>query len=146
MAAWDPHLISSIAGTDDLQVAPLRADGVTPGTPTWIWSVVVDGRLFVRAYNGRGSRWYQSAMTQRAGRATAAGRTFDVAFTPADPALQDRIDDAYRAKYAGDSYLGSWSASARKPRPSRSAHAADREGCPAGAPLTRDSLTRAVGR
>jgi hypothetical protein len=25
---------------------------VTPGTPTWIWSVVVDGQLYVRGYNG----------------------------------------------------------------------------------------------
>ncbi len=85
----------------------MGADGVTTGTPTWIWSVVVDGRLYVRAYNGRASRWYESAMTRHAGQITAAGRTIDVAFTPADPALQDRIDAAYRAKYAGDFYLGS---------------------------------------
>jgi hypothetical protein len=26
---------------------------VTYGTPTWIWSVAVDGALYVRAYNGR---------------------------------------------------------------------------------------------
>jgi hypothetical protein len=107
MAAWDPQLIATIAATDDLHIAPLRADGLTMGTPTWIWSVVVDGRLFVRAYNGRPSGWYQSAMTQHAGQITAAGRTIDVTFKPADPALQDRIDDAYRAKYAGDFYLGS---------------------------------------
>jgi hypothetical protein len=107
MTAWDPQLIAAIAATDDLHIAPYRADGVTTGTPTWIWSVVVDNRLFVRAYNGPASRWYQSAIAQQAGQITAAGHTLDVAFAPADPALQDRIDAAYRSKYAGDFYLGS---------------------------------------
>jgi hypothetical protein len=37
----------------------------------------------------------------------AAGGTIDVSFTAGDPTLQDRIDAAYRAKYAGDFYLGS---------------------------------------
>ena len=84
---------------------PFRADGVTYGTPTWIWSVVVDGRLFVRAWNGRKPRWYQSAMTQHAGRIITAGETHEVEFTPGDPALNDQIDAAYRRKYAGSPYL-----------------------------------------
>ena len=76
-------------------------DQTTYGTPTWIWSVVVDGRLFVRAYNGTDGRWYRSAIAQRAGRIDAAGATHDVAFAPADPGLADRIDQAYEEKYAG---------------------------------------------
>ena len=40
----------------------------------WIWSVVVDGALYVRACNGVGSSWYQAALKQKAGRVTAAGR------------------------------------------------------------------------
>ena len=107
MTAWEPQLIAAIAAADDLHIAPFRADGVTIGTPTWIWSVVVDDRLFVRAYNGRSSRSYQSAMTQHAGQVTAAGRTIDVAFAPADATLQDRIDAACRDKYAGDFYVQS---------------------------------------
>ncbi len=39
---------------DDLHIAPFREDGVTPGTPTWIWSVAVGGDLYVRGYNGQG--------------------------------------------------------------------------------------------
>jgi hypothetical protein len=46
-------------------------------------------------------------MTQHAGQITAAGHTIDVAFAPADSALQGRIDAAYRTKYAGDFYLRS---------------------------------------
>lgn len=105
MTSLSSEDIARIAATDDLHIAPFRADGTTYGTLTWIWSVVVDGRLFVRAWNGTRSRWYQSAITQSAGRITAAGSTFEVAFTPADAALQDRIDAAYRDKYAGSSYL-----------------------------------------
>ena len=105
MSSWNPTVIAAIADSDDLHIAPVRADGTTDGTPTWIWSVVVDGRLFVRAYNGQNSRWYQSAMSQKAGRITAAGTTHEVTFAPADPGLNDRIDGAYRNKYAGSPYL-----------------------------------------
>lgn len=37
-------------------------DGATYGTPTWIWSVVVEGALYVHAYHGQDSRWYHSAL------------------------------------------------------------------------------------
>ncbi|MFJ5698700.1 DUF2255 family protein [Arthrobacter sp. NPDC093139] len=106
MTLWDPVVLKEIWESDDLHIAPFREDGATTGTPTWIWSVVVDGRLFVRAYNGRRSRWYRSAMTQHAGQITAAGPTIEVSFAPADPELQDDIDAAYRQKHAGDYYLG----------------------------------------
>ena len=105
LTSWSSEDITRIAATDDLQMAPFRADGATYGTLTWIWSVVVDGRLFVRAWNGTRSRWYQAAIAQNAGRITAAGDTFDVAFIPADADMQDRIDAAYRDKYAGSSEL-----------------------------------------
>jgi len=60
MTAWKDEL-DKIGASDDLHVAPLRDDGKTYGTPTWIWSVVVDGALYARAYNGKASRWYQAA-------------------------------------------------------------------------------------
>jgi hypothetical protein len=78
---------------------------MTYGTPTWIWSVVVDGALYVRAYNGRSSRWHQAAMRQKAGRISAAGMTKEVAFEPVEGGMNGRIDDAYRAKYKGSPYL-----------------------------------------
>ena len=104
---WTPDELQRIVEADNLHIAPFRADGVTPGTLTWIWCVAVDGDLYVRAYHGRSSRWYQAALAQKAGQITAAGATHTVAFKPADEALSDRIDDAYRAKYQGSSYLGS---------------------------------------
>lgn len=104
MTNW-ARAVERIAVRDDLHIAPFRADGSTYGTPTWIWSVVVDGRLFVRAWNGQRSAWYRSAMAQRAGRILAAGETHEVEFTSGDPELNVRIDEAYRTKYAGSPYL-----------------------------------------
>lgn len=106
MNDWSKQELEKIASTDDLHIAPFRGDGTTLGTPTWIWSVVVNGGLYVRAYNGTSSRWYQAAQQQKAGRITAAGLTKDVAFEAVgDPALQDRIDAAYKAKYNSSPYL-----------------------------------------
>ncbi len=105
MSDWTEHELRRIAGSDDLHVAPFREDGTTYGTPTWIWSVVVDDALYARAYHGTRSRWYQAALTQKAGRITAAGMTKEVAFEPVDGSLDARIDDAYRAKYARSPYL-----------------------------------------
>ena len=105
MSRWSNDEITKIAETDDLHIAPFREDAVTYGTPTWVWSVVVDGALYVRAYNGQNSRWYQAAMRQKAGRITAGGMTKDVSFEPLDGPINDLIDDAYRAKYKGSPYL-----------------------------------------
>ena len=103
--AWSPNELQSIARTDDLHISPFREDGKTYGTPTWIWSVVVDGDLYVRGYNGQQSRWYQAALAQKAGRIRAAGMTKEVVFESVGGPINNQIDDAYRAKYAGSPYL-----------------------------------------
>ena len=106
MSKWKKDELQRIASTDDLHISPFRDDGKTYGTPTWIWSVMVDGDLYVRAYHGTRSRWYQAALKQRAGRITAAGMTKEVAFEPVeDEAINNLIDDAYRAKYHDSPYL-----------------------------------------
>ena len=105
MSEWSNEDIGKIAETDDLHISPFRDDGVTYGTSTWIWSVVVNGSLFVRGYNGQRSRWYQAALKQKAGQITAAGMTREVAFEMVQGTINDRIDDAYREKYKGSPYL-----------------------------------------
>jgi hypothetical protein len=105
MSTWTHERLQQIASTDDLHIAPFRDDGATLGTPTWIWSVVVDGELYVRAYSGTASRWYQAASKQKAGQITAAGKTTDVAFEQVAGEVNDRIDAAYRTKYASSPYL-----------------------------------------
>ena len=100
--------IAQIAQKDDFHIAPFREDSVTYGTPTWIWSVAVEDKLYVRAYNGIRSRWYQSAVKQKAGKIEAAGLVKKVQFeTVSETELNDKIDDAYREKYSDSAYLNS---------------------------------------
>ena len=107
MATWSTEELRKIAEADDLHISPFREDGVTYGTPTWIWSVAVDHALYVRAYSGQRSRWYQAAVRQKAGRITVAGMTKEVTFESVDGPINDLIDDAYRARYHGSPYLSS---------------------------------------
>ncbi|WP_226439393.1 MULTISPECIES: DUF2255 family protein [unclassified Pseudomonas] len=102
---WEQAELSAIVKADDLHISVFREDMVNYGTPTFIWCVEVGGDLYVRAYNGVQSRWYQAALKQKAGRIIAAGKKLDVSFEPVGGALNDRIDDAYRAKYSTSSYL-----------------------------------------
>ncbi len=105
MSTWSKDELRKIAEADDLHISPFREDGKTYGTPTWIWSVVVDDELYVRGYNGQKSSWYQAAVAQKAGRIIAGGMTKEVTFEPVNGAINDLIDDAYQAKYRGSPYL-----------------------------------------
>jgi hypothetical protein len=109
MTPWPEDELGKIAEADDLHIAPFRDDGITYGTPTWIWSVAVDGALYVRGYNGQNSRWYKAAVRQKAGEIIAAGMTKEVVFEavddPGNERIGDRIDEAYRAKYTRNPYL-----------------------------------------
>ena len=105
MTTWSKDELHKIAQADDLHISPFRDDGVTYGTPTWIWSVAVNDALYVRGYNGQNSLWYQAAVRQKAGRIIAAGMDKEVVFEPVDGPIKNRIDDAYRAKYRGSPYL-----------------------------------------
>lgn len=105
MTPWPEDVLRKIADADDLHISPFREDGKTYGTPAWIWSVVVDDALYVRAYSGKNSRWYKAALRRKAGRITTAGMTKEVTFEPVEGPINARIDDAYRVKYKGSPYL-----------------------------------------
>ncbi|MFD1385829.1 DUF2255 family protein [Oceanobacillus oncorhynchi subsp. oncorhynchi] len=104
---WTQEQLETFSTADDMYISPFYSDGKTSGTPTWIWSVVADNNLYVRAYNGQRSRWYQSAVEQKAGKIKLAGQEYDVTFEPMDnnPALTEEIDEAYRKKYGSSMYL-----------------------------------------
>ena len=38
MTKWPKNELRRISHTVDLHISPFREDGVTYGTPTWIWS------------------------------------------------------------------------------------------------------------
>jgi hypothetical protein len=103
--AWRASELDRITEANDFHVATYRDNHVTMGTPNWTWSVAVDGELYVRAYNGTRSSWYQSAVRERAGQISAAGMKKLVAFEPVQGPINDRIDAAYRAKYGSSKYL-----------------------------------------
>jgi hypothetical protein len=102
---WSTDELNEIAKADELDISPLREDGVTYRTPTTIWCVAVGGALYVRAGNGPSSRWYRAAMRRKAGRVTAAGLTKAVTFEPAAGQIDERIDAAYREKYKDSQFL-----------------------------------------
>ena len=105
MRPWPKGDLKKIAAADELHIAPLSEDGVSYRTPTRIWSVALDGGLYVRPYHGPKSRWYQAAVRQKVGRIVVSGKTRDVVFEVVEESVNNHIDEAYRAKYGASPYL-----------------------------------------
>jgi hypothetical protein len=103
MNSWTPADLDLISRTADLYVSPFRDDGITYGTPTQTWALVVDGQVYVRAANGPISSWYQAAISQGAGRVRVADQDHEVTFAKAPAGMADAIDAAYDDKYPGSS-------------------------------------------
>ncbi|MFF3714025.1 DUF2255 family protein [Streptomyces phaeochromogenes] len=103
MSSWSQTQLRAIAENTDLFVAPFREDGTTYGTPTQTWALVVDGDVYVRAATGQQSKWYQAAISQKAGRVRVAGTYYEVTFEPADSDVDAAVDAAYEEKYPGSS-------------------------------------------
>ena len=99
MAAWTSDELDTIGDAGELTLASARRDG-TLRNPVTMW-VVRDGNdLYVRSMHGRAGAWFRGTQTSRQGHIRSAGIDKDVTFVvDADPALGERIDDAYRAKY-----------------------------------------------
>jgi hypothetical protein len=101
--------------TSVVAVVTTKADGEPVATP--IWSMVVDGVPYVRSVHGAGAWWYRHVLSGRpasfvladgsiAERDRAAALELpreEVAtvYVPVDDAVQARIDDELRRKYAG---------------------------------------------
>ncbi|WP_019357180.1 DUF2255 family protein [Streptomyces sp. AA1529] len=99
MSTWNPTTLQQIAEADELHVAPRRGDG-SLRKPTTIW-VVADGEaVYVRSWRGTAGTWWNTARTTGTGHISAGAAEADVTFTPVDdPAVNDRVDAAYRTKY-----------------------------------------------
>lgn len=103
MVAWSTDQLARIEENKDLYVSPFRQDGLTYGTPTQTWALVVDKKVYVRAASGQDSRWYQAAVAQRAGRVRLEGMFIDAIFEDAGTDDEAAIDAAYERKYPGSS-------------------------------------------
>ncbi|BBH67666.1 hypothetical protein ACTI_43510 [Actinoplanes sp. OR16] len=70
-----------------------------------IWVVTVGADLYVRSWKGDAGVWYKRARRYGTGAIVAGGTERAVRFTPvADPALEEAIDAAFRAKYGSSEY------------------------------------------
>lgn len=99
MTAWQNTDLDRIGEATELTIQPRRADGGLRA-PLPIWVVREGDDLYVRSYKGDGGAWYLAARASRAGYVHAGGVEADVEFSEqTDPALNDRIDAVYRAKY-----------------------------------------------
>ena len=99
MTDWTSDELNKIDQAEELDLSSHRQDG-TLGQPVTIWVVRVGDDLYVRAYRGRTSPWFCGTQVRHTGRIQAGGVEKDVTFVEeADPAINDRIDTAYRTKY-----------------------------------------------
>jgi hypothetical protein len=74
--------------------------GARPHRFVAIWAVVVDGRVFVRSWDGKPGGWYQTLLEDPRGVLQVGDRTVRVrARRVRGERLLDAIDAAYRAKY-----------------------------------------------
>jgi hypothetical protein len=99
MTAWTSDELAKIEKAEELQIASLRRDG-TLRNPVTIWVVRIGDDLYVRSVNGRASAWFRGVQVRHEGHIRAGGVDKDVVFVEEiGPAIDDRIDAAYRAKY-----------------------------------------------
>lgn len=98
---WTEQQLIEIDRTDELQIAPRRADG-SLASPRIVWGVRVGDDVYIRSVKGKSGVWYQHTRASHAGHVTAGDVDADVAM--ADVAsgdeIADRIDAAYRDKYS----------------------------------------------
>lgn len=100
MTNWRQKELERIAAADELQLASFKQDG-TSRLPVTIWAVRVGDEIYVRAYRGQETAWFQHLQRRPEGRIEAGGVTKDVTFVDvsSDQALGREIDASYRSKY-----------------------------------------------
>ena len=99
MTAWTNDELNKIERTEELQISSLRKDGSLRKLVT-VWVVRVGDDVYVRSTNGRTASWFRGAQDRHEGRVWVGGINKDVAFVEeTDPNVNEKIDQAYRAKY-----------------------------------------------
>lgn len=99
MASWTSEELARIGSAEELEIAPVRDDG-TPRAPVPIWVVRDGDDLYIRSYRGTDGAWYRTARAGHRAHIAAGGIDKDVTLAEEnDSGVNDRIDEAYRAKY-----------------------------------------------
>jgi hypothetical protein len=97
-AAWTAEELERIGAAEELQIAPLGADGA-PRRPVPIWVVRVGADLYVRSWRGTAGGWFRAAQASHAARVRAVGVERDIDLVEASDDVNDAVDAAYRDKY-----------------------------------------------
>ena len=108
MPGWTPGELDRIGRVDELELASERRNG-SLRDPVTMWVVRDGDDLYVRSMYGRAGAWFRGTQTRGQGHISSGGVEKDVTFViDTDPALNDRIDAAYRDKYRryGDRIVG----------------------------------------
>jgi len=108
MPSWTSTELRKIGDADELDLSSMSRDG-SLRDPVTMWVVRDGDDLYVRSMHGRSGAWFRGTQARHEGHVRAGGVDKDVAFVvDADPALNDRIDAAYRNKYRryGTSIVG----------------------------------------
>lgn len=100
MTAWSPEDAAMLAAAPSLHLTV----GTEPRSGVELGMVVVDAKLYVRAFRGRHSEWFQAALDQTHARIRVDTIEQGVILIP-HAGSADAIDAAYRAKYGRNSTL-----------------------------------------
>ncbi len=98
MNTWTPEEARAFSETYSLVLSAGEPDG-SGGPGVEVGMVAVDGRLYVRAYSGVRSHWYQAAREHGRGRIRVGDVVHDVRFHTGEAEPSPAIDHAFRDKY-----------------------------------------------
>lgn len=99
MSSWTSAELAKIETAEELELASRRRDG-SLRQPVVMWVVRDGADVYVRSMHGRAGTWFRGTQTRREGHIRAGGVDKDVDFVvDTDPAVNERIDAAYRGKY-----------------------------------------------
>jgi hypothetical protein len=98
MTAWTTEDLTTIHGTDELQISSRRPDGTLRPYVT-IWVVRAGDDVYVRSALGPENGWFRRAKASGAGHIRVGGLERDVTFADAPAQVHDDLDRAYHTKY-----------------------------------------------
>jgi hypothetical protein len=99
MNTWTSDELQKIEAEEELDISVRRRDD-TLRNPVTIWVVRVGDDLYVRSWRGRDGAWFRAIQVSHQGRILAGDVQKDVTLSEViDLNLNDRIDNAYLAKY-----------------------------------------------
>ncbi len=94
--------VNELVAPSEITMRTMRGDGSWSSRPIWV--VSVGDKAYVRSALGRRGAWYRRALAGGDVEIEVDGQSTPVSLEPVhDDALNKKVSDAYRAKYARSS-------------------------------------------